>query len=85
MERREVMELIVHILKAIVYLYFGFGIGHNLSKFKDKPKLYLRKGSGVKQVTGVGLAMFILITTLLWPLYFNMKFRETFMLSARWQ
>jgi hypothetical protein len=80
------METIVYILKAIVYLYLGYGIGHNIATLKDGAKVYLiRDGKRLKEITGAGMALFIFITTFLWPLYYNMKFRKTFMISARWQ
>jgi len=80
------METIVYILKAILYLYLGYGVDHNIATLKDGAKVYLIEDSGpVKHVTGLGLVVFILVTTILWPLYYNMKFRKTFMISARWQ
>jgi hypothetical protein len=80
------METIYYILKAIVYLYFGFGIGHNIATLKDGAKVYLREeGKQLKHITGAGIVIFIFITTVLWPLYYNKEFRKTFMISARWQ
>jgi hypothetical protein len=79
------METIYYILKAIVYLYFGFGIGHNVSTLKDGAKVYLIEDGQSVHVTGLAFLLFVWLTTILWPLYYNRTFRKTFMISARWQ
>lgn len=86
MDREEVMETIIYILKAILYLYLGYGVGHSAATLKDGAKVYLREeGKRIKQITGAGIVLFIFTTTILWPLYYNKQFRKTFMISARWQ
>ena len=73
------------VLKFIAFSYLGFGIGYNVSMFNGGENLYWRANNSPppgKLVSEIGVAIFIPLMTLLWPLYFLKKFTKKFTIQT---
>lgn len=79
-------EFLVLLIKVLIGAYIGYGIGFQLSTFKTRGRtLYYhsKEGHYVKCSQG-HLALYIVVMSFLWPIYYTKFFRKIYKIPGVW-